>query len=216
MSPDPVAVQVSPTRVPPLAEPLHWVIVADQERSDTIACTRGTYRGRRLESVDLERASMESPIQAPGVDIDRLEGLAREATPGRWHRYQDLIGLIEIHPSPIDGPSCPYCIDRSGLDREQVERQSGVRNLTPKQDRSWTARLTDRDATYVAEACPEVVLGLIEEIRLLRRSAANLLQSQRVGGALGGRVRSAKLTPERRSELAALAARARWEKPKSG
>jgi hypothetical protein len=162
--------------------------------------------------VELDRASTESPIHAPGIDLDRLEGLAREGTPGRWHKYMDPMGLIELHPSPIDVSSCPFCTDPSGLDRDQVGPRSADGNLTPEQHRSWTARLTDQDAKYVAQASPEVVLGLIEEVRLLRRNAENLLQSQRVGGALGGRVRSAKLTPERRSELAARAARARWKK----
>ncbi len=37
----------------------------------------------------------------------------------------------------------------------------------------------------------------------------------RLGGLKGGRARAAKLTPERRSEIAAHAARKRWDKAKS-
>lgn len=37
----------------------------------------------------------------------------------------------------------------------------------------------------------------------------------RLGGKKGGKARAAKLTPERRSEIARLAASARWKKSKS-
>ena len=37
----------------------------------------------------------------------------------------------------------------------------------------------------------------------------------RVGGQKGGKARASKLTPEQRSEIARLAAQARWKKTKS-
>jgi hypothetical protein len=38
----------------------------------------------------------------------------------------------------------------------------------------------------------------------------------RRGGLKGGRIRAERLSPERRSEIARLAARARWGKPEGG
>ncbi len=56
-----------------------------------------------------------------------------------------------------------------------------------------------------------------ERASLPKRSSKNpaAVALGRLGGLKGGRARAAKLTPERRSEIAAHAARKRWDKAKS-
>jgi hypothetical protein len=48
------------------------------------------------------------------------------------------------------------------------------------------------------------------------RKATPAQASGRNGGVKGGTARAAKLSPERRSEIARAAARARWSKPQTG
>ena len=63
------------------------------------------------------------------------------------------------------------------------------------------------DLNQLAKSIVDQATG---EIEPPKESAAQ--KSGRRGGLIGGAVRASKLTPEQRSEIASIAAQARWKK----
>ena len=63
-----------------------------------------------------------------------------------------------------------------------------------------------RDANQLAHMIAGVATGDIDD------AVPKKAEGQRKGGLKGSRIRTENLTSERRSEIAAKAARARWEK----
>lgn len=61
-----------------------------------------------------------------------------------------------------------------------------------------------RDANQLAKSIVKLATGQTEE--------KPILESARKGGLKGGKARAKALTPEQRSEIARLAAQARWKK----
>lgn len=62
-----------------------------------------------------------------------------------------------------------------------------------------------RDTSQLAKFIVDVATGDVEDAR-------NDNPAQRRGGKVGGAARAKKLTPEQRSEIARVAAEARWKK----
>lgn len=71
-----------------------------------------------------------------------------------------------------------------------------------------------RDANQLAKLITDIATGESED-RLVTEDGRDLaaVMMGRLGGLKGGRARAISLAPERRSEIAAKAARARWSKP---
>jgi hypothetical protein len=85
------------------------------------------------------------------IDIDKLEMLAKAATPGPWHSP----GLGEVHDDHNDKVILDVCWQEVGVPFE--DSFSGGR-----QD----------DAHFVAAANPAAIIALIAEVRALRDAAA--------------------------------------------
>lgn len=79
------------------------------------------------------------------------------------------------------------------------------------------AKKTDRpkDTNELAKLITDIATGDVEDTEKqqqdLKKAAAALLG--RAGGLRGGKARAAKLSPERRAEIAKNAAAKRWQKP---
>ena len=67
-----------------------------------------------------------------------------------------------------------------------------------------------RDPMQRAKAIGDLATGLVEA--KTSRVSPQAAQARRKGGVRGGAARAAKLTPERREEIARAAAAARWKK----
>jgi hypothetical protein len=80
------------------------------------------------------------------------------------------------------------------------------RSSTPKRPRDFNSRAFQSVAILTGAAEPPAPE---EPVDPLRAAAAEL---GRRGGLKGGKARAAKLTPEKRSEIARKAAAARWKK----
>ncbi|MBL4802003.1 MAG: hypothetical protein JKY45_08915 [Emcibacter sp.] len=61
-----------------------------------------------------------------------------------------------------------------------------------------------RDVNQLAKSIVDLATGETEE--------KEVLESARKGGLKGGKARAKALTPEQRSEIASIAAQARWKK----
>jgi hypothetical protein len=74
-----------------------------------------------------------------------------------------------------------------------------------------------RDVNQRAKAIVDISTGEADEIQPARRPEKNeaAVALGRLGGLKGGKARAESLSPKRRSEIAAKAARSRWAK-KSG
>ena len=71
-----------------------------------------------------------------------------------------------------------------------------------------------RDANQLAKSIVDIAIGEAEEETPIddgKDPAAVALS--RKGGLKGGKARAEKLTPEQQSEIASIAASARWKKP---
>lgn len=64
-----------------------------------------------------------------------------------------------------------------------------------------------RDVNQLAKSIVSLATGEIEE--------THVKESARKGGLKGGKARAKSLTPEQRSEIASIAAQARWKKSDS-
>lgn len=64
----------------------------------------------------------------------------------------------------------------------------------------------------VSRATGEKPPTVKEPRKLRRRKHRNAVTAGKLGGLKGGNARSKKLTPEQRSEIARIAAQARWKK----
>lgn len=80
-------------------------------------------------------------------DLDRLEALAKAATPGPWHAGDRGIGW-EVHAGRPGKRGC-------------YERDADCRDLNSE----YKDTFTQADASYIAAASPDVILGLIKELR---------------------------------------------------
>ena len=72
-----------------------------------------------------------------------------------------------------------------------------------------------RDANQLAKSIVDLATGEIEEANLEIAKDSAAVALGRKGGLKGGKARAEKLTPEQRSEIARLAAAARWKKPEN-
>lgn len=63
-----------------------------------------------------------------------------------------------------------------------------------------------RDANQLAKMIVDVATGEVDD------TPPKKAEGQRRGGLKGGKARAAKLSPEERSEIAKIAAAARWKK----
>lgn len=95
-------------------------------------------------------------------DLKKLEEIARAATSGRWEKDAPswalpwMVGIIRPHSdSPVRELICT-------LDVKYGNTEDAHRALDLHYDQVIA------DATFIAAACPEVVLKLLEEIRDLR------------------------------------------------
>jgi hypothetical protein len=71
-----------------------------------------------------------------------------------------------------------------------------------------------RDPLSLAKLIGDIATGQTEDTEPDNRNPAAVELGQK-GGKKGGKARWANLTPEQRSEVASLAAQARWRKKKS-
>ena len=69
-----------------------------------------------------------------------------------------------------------------------------------------------RDPNQLAKLIVDIAAG--DEVEAINEESA-AAKAGRLGGAKGGTVRAASLTPEQRSEIAKKAAQARWAKKKT-
>jgi hypothetical protein len=72
-----------------------------------------------------------------------------------------------------------------------------------------------RDPNQRAKATLDLMLGNATPEPIPEKDAA-AVESGRRGGLIGGKARAAKLSPERRSEIARAAARKRWGDRQAG
>ena len=69
-----------------------------------------------------------------------------------------------------------------------------------------------RDVNQLAKLIVDIATGEFDDVRPDDGKNPNAVALGRLGGLKGGKARAAKLTPERRKELAVNAAKKRWEK----
>ena len=67
-----------------------------------------------------------------------------------------------------------------------------------------------RDPNQLAKQIVDIAIGQVEDI--LSDPRKLVVRKGRAGGLKGGKVRATNLTPEKRIEIAKLAAGARWKK----
>jgi hypothetical protein len=67
-----------------------------------------------------------------------------------------------------------------------------------------------RDPNQLAKLVVDIATGAAEDT--ISEKKKNLFTRGRPGGLKGGKVRAKKLTPERRADIARIAAEARWKK----
>lgn len=73
-------------------------------------------------------------------------------------------------------------------------------------------RKMPRDPNQRAFLTVQMALGEVEQTKpLLPAKDPERVERGKLGGAKGGKLRAERLSPERRSEIARAAARARWE-----
>jgi hypothetical protein len=98
------------------------------------------------------------PVTGDGrqtMDIDKLEQLAKAATPGEWHSgHKDIVPTANIlYIAPEVGEFSVFVFDKPGLRSNNRHEQFMVE---------------DADAAYIAAANPQTVLALLSELRALR------------------------------------------------
>lgn len=69
-----------------------------------------------------------------------------------------------------------------------------------------------RDANQLAKSIVDLATGEAEEIDPNEGKDPNAVALGRKGGLIGGKARAEKLTAKQRSEIAQIAANARWKK----
>ncbi len=68
------------------------------------------------------------------------------------------------------------------------------------------------DLNQLAKRIVDEAIGVIEPEPEIDEKKKAAIESGRLGGLKGGKARAVKLTPEERSEIARVAAHARWKK----
>lgn len=113
----------------------------------------------------------------PPLDLDRLEELARAATPGPWVKVSDLpdYGVAtenqpDFHPDPIV-------------------------TLNRKYRAPWRKNLgcSEPDAEFIAAHNPETALALLAEVRRLRGALEHYAKGAQVVGFDRGEIAEAAL-----------------------
>jgi hypothetical protein len=69
-----------------------------------------------------------------------------------------------------------------------------------------------RDINQLAKLIVDIATGEVKDEQPLRGKNPAAVELGRLGGLKGGKARAAKLSPERRKEIAQNAAKKRWEK----
>jgi hypothetical protein len=69
-----------------------------------------------------------------------------------------------------------------------------------------------KDANQLAKSIVNLATGEVEEQELSDEDIPVTVSQARKGGQKGGKARAESLTPEQRSEIARMAATARWKK----
>ena len=72
---------------------------------------------------------------------------------------------------------------------------------------SYGLRKRPRDPNQLGKLIVDISTGQVED----REEERNIHQAKRAAGVKGGSARARSLTPERRSEIASVAAKARWK-----
>jgi hypothetical protein len=72
-------------------------------------------------------------------------------------------------------------------------------------------RKRPRDPNQLGKLIVDIATGAVEEETPLPPGNPTAVESGRKGGLKGGHARASRLTPERRSEIARIAAQARWQ-----
>jgi len=70
----------------------------------------------------------------------------------------------------------------------------------------------DTDAVIFGDAPIALVVELLDHINELTEERSALIRKRSASGVLGGKARSAKLTPKKRKAIAVKAAKSRWAK----
>ncbi len=73
-----------------------------------------------------------------------------------------------------------------------------------------SSRKRTRDANQLAKLVVDIATVEVEDTKPVDGKNPHAVALGRLGGKKGGKARAAKLTPEERSEIAHLAAMARW------
>jgi hypothetical protein len=99
-------------------------------------------------------------------DLDRVEALARAATPGPWYQaglpwYQVGSGVLAGSPDPHVGYLIVDCEEFEGERAEYLENKGDVKLAD-----------ADDDAAFIAAANPAFVISLIEHARSLQSALA--------------------------------------------
>ena len=71
------------------------------------------------------------------------------------------------------------------------------------------------DANQLAKMITDIATGAIDDAPELNGKDPAAIARGKLGGAIGGKVRASRMTPEARSEAASKAVKARWEKSQS-
>jgi hypothetical protein len=69
-----------------------------------------------------------------------------------------------------------------------------------------------RDVNQLAKLIVDIATGEVKDEQPLKGKNPAAVELGRLGGLVGGKARAAKLTPERRKEIAVNAAKKRWNK----
>jgi hypothetical protein len=87
------------------------------------------------------------------IDIDKLEALAKAATPGPWEA---------VNYGSYDGKDEGWYVDTSADKADIAPDAGGI------QPNHWDAGRGRRDMQFIAATNPVVILALIAEVRALR------------------------------------------------
>jgi hypothetical protein len=99
------------------------------------------------------------------IDLDKLEALAKDATPGPWHwvnretdeprsagEWNSSLRTVEVFPTQLVGPLPKFIVEADEICDENMEA----------------------NADFIAAANPATILALIAEVRSLRAGEPNM------------------------------------------